>query len=209
MTTQPTRALRAVQPTDVRGPVTREPRGDETWCQANRAIYLTLLASPPPSNASAQRHDDYERYTDMARDWCASRCPQFAQCLHAALSGPGVDGFVAGTTETERNRLRETVGIEAMEMNMDHAAGVKQTKGCTFDIDATAAAIAAHPDDSNAAIAQRLGVTAVTVRRHRIKIAAAAKKAAEEASQRAAGEATEPPSPADTVDAWQQMFQSA
>lgn len=139
----------------------------------------------------------------MARDWCANKCPRFAECLQAALSGPGIDGFVAGTTETERNRLRETCGIEPTKVDMDHASGVKLTAGQTFDVDATAAMIAAHPQASDREIAAMLGMAAVTVKRHRHKIAAT-----EAARAEAEAETSHDTAP-DAVEAWQQMFSTA
>lgn len=158
-------------PTSQGGVPYTAPTGDQTWCQANSTLYLTVLSNPPGRDASPDRHADYRALTDAARDWCSHRCPRFAECLRDALAGPEVDGFVAGTTDTERRRLRRTLGVTPQQVDIDRAAGTQPKVGDAFSIERTAQMVAAHPQETNVQLAERLGCSPVTVKRHRAKIA--------------------------------------
>ncbi|MDN5894436.1 MAG: winged helix-turn-helix domain-containing protein [Nocardioides sp.] len=219
MTTTQERRLRSVPnrkpkapPQQRRQPFVREPVGDQTWCQANSHIYLSL--QPPSWRAAPAQVAAYEKYTGMARDWCANRCPLFAECLRDALSGPGMEGFVAGTTETERERLRETAGITQATFDSDEAAGTypaplpKPEPGKGYDLSATAAAVAAEPDATYAELAERLGMAEVTVKRHCRKLRAA--EASGHPIQTApATESDTELFPVDVVHAYRAMFRTA
>lgn len=208
------RRLRAVprEPQRNRDRFVRAPQGDQTWCQANSHIYLSL-ERPPGRNAAKTKVDAYDRYTTMAREWCANRCPLFAECLQEALAGPGIDGFVAGTTEMERKRLRETMGIVQTTLSMDRFAGTSPPKrsvqnGKGYDLSIVAEAVAEDPDASHEVLAERLGISAATVKRHRKKLMAQAPEAGKKVKE-ATPEPVQDPSPDALVATFRQMFLSA
>lgn len=180
-------------------PTWKAPGSGQTWCEANSEVFLTVLSSPPSKKASTQEQVTYENSVALARDCCQKTCPQFSECLERALTSPGVEGFVAGTTELERDRLRQALAITPEAYNGDHAAGVQPKVGAAFDVDATRAIIAAHPSAPDTEIAERLGISAVTVKRHRKKIREAQQQEQEQ-SQEAPAEPVRTPEATRSLD---------
>ncbi|MGW7312268.1 WhiB family transcriptional regulator [Streptomyces sp. NPDC054865] len=53
---------------------------------------------------------DFREALDRARALCAA-CPMLESCLYAAVTDQAVTGIVAGTTESDRKRIRSTLGL--------------------------------------------------------------------------------------------------
>ncbi|MCZ0984138.1 WhiB family transcriptional regulator [Streptomyces diastatochromogenes] len=53
---------------------------------------------------------DFREALGQARALCAA-CPMLESCLFAAVTDHAVKGIVAGTTETDRERIRSSLGL--------------------------------------------------------------------------------------------------
>lgn len=176
----------------------RVPSRDETWCQANPEMFLTTLQKAPvepgerpvydhapvsesQARARRRRHaevdqqqaavDHYNRTLEVAREMCSRGCERFKQCLYDSLTGYPVDGFVAGTTPAERDRLREVLDLQPKsDTTINPAFGLAAKGGQTYDFDSLAPVIRQHDDWTTARLARHLGVSGSTVRRYRQKI---------------------------------------
>lgn len=142
------------------------PRANQTWCQANQALFLGILGEPAPTDP--EERAAYRDAMDLARDMCSRLCPRFEQCLADAISGPPVDGFVAGTTATQRRRhRRETGTTTAREVVTDRSVGIDGGRRTHTDQDHLDEAIRTYTDLSSAELAARIGCSASTIKRRR------------------------------------------
>lgn len=181
----------------------------QTACVANPDLYLKLSDEEernPPSQASAPaRAKEAERaelitYMRLTARHLCEGCPLFADCLHDAVTGPPIDGFVAGTTGQEREQLRQVLDVPAQRS--PRPAGVPSVQGETFSPEALDEALHHYPEASNAAIARILGCCAHTVGRHRRRRAA-------QQDQPAHADVPATPTPDDTQAAFQLVTETA
>ena len=114
-------------------------------------------AIPAPNGARAQLHN-------RAAAVCAS-CPLVKGCLYDAVVRYDVAGFVAGTTARERRSIRASLGITVESENLDTLAGVTATSH-RVDRDEVLRLRRADPTASLESIAQQLGCSLSTVKRH-------------------------------------------
>jgi hypothetical protein len=88
----------------------------------------------------------------------------FAECLHRAVVEVDVAGFLACTSEADRKRMRRDLGIE---VELDQSPyGTARVGGGPVDHDAVVAARRAYPEDTNKQLAERLGCSPSTIKRH-------------------------------------------
>ncbi|MFI5752930.1 WhiB family transcriptional regulator [Streptomyces sp. NPDC051644] len=59
----------------------------------------------------SEEEADFRKALDEARALCAA-CPLLESCLFAAVTDHAVKGIVAGTTESDRDRLRSRLGLK-------------------------------------------------------------------------------------------------
>lgn len=91
-------------------------------------------------------------------------CPMMVECLYRAVVDHDIAGYVAGTTQTRREQIRSSLGINVKPDDLDSFLGVKS--GSRVDHDQVLRLRAAYPNDSLDTIAHRLGCSLSTVKRH-------------------------------------------
>ena len=134
-------------------------------CAAATEVFCNpLLEEPLPSSApGAQRHT---RTILMAKaaETCSS-CPLFEKCLYDAVVTHDVYGFVAGTTAHQRHEIRTELEVTVAPDDFDTLAGVTSPNR-QIDHDEVVRLRTANPHESLESIAQRLGCSLSTVKRH-------------------------------------------
>jgi len=134
-------------------------------CTAASEVFCNpLLEEPLPNSApGAQRHT---RRILMAKatETC-NNCPLFDTCLYDAVVNHDVYGFVAGTTPRQRHEIRAELEVTVEPDDFDTLAGVTSPNR-QIDHDEVVRLRAANPHESLESIAQRLGCSLSTVKRH-------------------------------------------
>lgn len=145
--------------------MTTSTRTATTGCVAAKAVFQhPLMEEPPTSNSSAADRRDYQALTRRAEAVCAG-CPLAKQCLYDAVVNFDVDGFAAGTTRKQRLQIRSRIGIDVAPEDFDTLAGVT-ARHRQVDHDEVVRLRNANPHESLETIAQRLGCSLSTVKRH-------------------------------------------
>jgi hypothetical protein len=101
---------------------------------------------------------------DGARRSCAG-CPMLVDCLYRAVVEVDVSGFVACTTEADRQAIRDRLGIEVDVASLA-AYGPARLGAGPVSHEAVVEARAAHPQDTCQQLAERLGCSTSTIKRH-------------------------------------------
>lgn len=122
-----------------------------------------LLSPPSRRDVSADEWRDYLAKRATAHRRCAG-CDVFDACLYRAVVDVDVAGFLACTSEAERRRLRRDLGIEVQVDTSTY--GTARVGGGPVDHEAVLGARKAHPDDTCRQLAERLGCSTSTVKRH-------------------------------------------
>ncbi|CAN5162372.1 hypothetical protein BH09ACT10_BH09ACT10_11000 [soil metagenome] len=99
-----------------------------------------------------------------ARFNCAG-CPALVDCLYRAVVEVDVFGYAACTTPADRERIRTMLGIEIMAAPVDGSLSMRTGKG-PVDHDAVMTVRRAHPEETFSQIAERLGCSLSTIKRH-------------------------------------------
>src|SRR6478735_3924495 len=150
-------------------PVVREA-SDEGFvaspCAVDVELYLHPLLEEPPARSSADKQTwaTYVSLVVRARRSCAA-CPLLADCLYKAVVHTDVAGYVGCTTPLERRAIRRRVGISVPAEDLDTYAGTRGDRQ-PVEHDDVLRMRAAHPDDSLETLAERLGCSLSTVKRH-------------------------------------------
>ena len=132
----------------------------------------SLIEEPPTSSAPIATRREYHMMTRKAANLCGG-CPLAAQCLYDAVVHHDVNGFAGGTTQRQRNEMRQILGIKVAPEDFDTLAGVT-TPHRQVDHNEVVRLRQANPHESLETIAQRLGCSLSTVKRHLRKARAAA-----------------------------------
>lgn len=134
-------------------------------CAAAPEVFQDPLVEDPPRAAlSRSDRDRQTRLLASARATC-EECPLRTPCLYAAVVRHDVAGFVAGTTVRQRNEIRRRLGIVVESEDLDTLAGV--VGGARqIDHDEVLRLRRANPDETLEQLAQRLGCSLSTVKRH-------------------------------------------
>ncbi len=136
-----------------------------TGCVAAKAVFQhPLVEEPPTSNSPAADRHQYQALVRRAESVC-SACPLAKQCLYDAVVNFDVDGFAAGTTRKQRMQIRAKLGIEVAPEDFDTLAGVT-ARHRQVDHAEVVRLRNANPHESLETIAQRLGCSLSTVKRH-------------------------------------------
>ncbi|MER5984260.1 WhiB family transcriptional regulator [Streptomyces sp. NPDC001787] len=106
---------------------------------------------------------DFREALGQARALCAA-CPMLESCLFAAVTDHAVKGIVAGTTETDRERIRSSLGLAPFaEEDTDIYLMVRRTYD---EVDAEkVAAMTAAGQLTQVEMAEELGCSTRTIRR--------------------------------------------
>lgn len=133
-------------------------------CVALASVFQhPLLEDQAPAANAEQRHLQASliRQADQA---CMS-CPLLERCLYSAVVEHDVAGHVAGTSPAQRQAIRARLGIRVKPEDLDSFAGVV-TPNRQIDPHEVVRMRTANPHDSLESIAQRLGCSLSTVKRH-------------------------------------------
>jgi transposase-like protein len=134
-------------------------------CTAATEVFCnSLLEEPLPSSASGAQRQTRTILMTKATETCNS-CPLFAKCLYDAVVNHDVYGFVAGTTARQRQEIRAELEVTVEPDDFDTLAGVTSPNR-QIDHDEVVRLRAANPHESLESIAQRLGCSLSTVKRH-------------------------------------------
>ncbi|MGH3357439.1 MAG: sigma factor-like helix-turn-helix DNA-binding protein [Nocardioidaceae bacterium] len=149
-------------------PSTSTPAVDDEVppCAAHPQLYLHELLDTPPiqSKVAKALWSEYRDRLAVVRNACAG-CPLFADCLYRAVVQVDVSGYVGCTTVRERRQIRRMLGVSVQSEDFDALAGVR-AEGKPIDHEAVLATRNAFPSDSLDSIAERLGCSLSTVKRH-------------------------------------------
>ena len=95
---------------------------------------------------------------------CAG-CPLLIECLYRAVVEVDVSGYVACTTEAERVLIRERLGIEITQSTLT-PYGAPRVGGGPVSHESVLTARQAYPKDTCQQLAERLGCSTSTIKRH-------------------------------------------
>lgn len=123
-----------------------------------------LLEEPPTSSAPAALRHRYSNLTERAGEICGD-CPIRQSCLYDAVVHHDVSGYVAGTTQRQRADIRRRLGVTVESEDFDTFAGAS-ARNRPVDHDEVVRLRRANPDETLESIAQRLGCSLSTVKRH-------------------------------------------
>ena len=112
-------------------------------------------------------HDEWENLmqqrADLHRD-CAG-CPFLVECLYRAVVEVDVFGYAACTTEVERRQIRRKLGIEILQPSDGPFAAPRAGAG-PIEHESVLTLRQSYPNDTCIQLAQRLGCSTSTVKRH-------------------------------------------
>ncbi|MPZ60732.1 MAG: transcription factor WhiB [Propionibacteriales bacterium] len=166
-----------------------------TPCSVHFDLYLHPLLEEPPTRSAvdAATWQQYQTLVSRARGHCAG-CPLLVDCLYKAVVQTDISGYVGCTTPKERQQIRTKLGVKLDAENFDTAAGTRGARR-PVDHDDVLRARAAYPDDSLEMLANRLGCSLSTVKRHMRR-----------ARQKGAAPSPKKAAPAPTVDSVFEAF---
>ncbi len=133
-------------------------------CATMPDVYDTLSEPLEDMSRSGETWDAWLSAHAKAREACAA-CPLLAQCLYRAVVDGEVAGYAACTSSEDRAEMRTRLGITLTAPDIDRIAGVR-TAGSPVDHESILAARRLYPRDTFAQLAERLGCSLSTVKRH-------------------------------------------
>jgi hypothetical protein len=131
-----------------------------TPCIQARELFQNPLVEEPPTG----RDDLATRLTGRAIELCES-CPLLEQCLYSAVVEHDVAGVAGATTALQRTRIRRLLGVDVGREDLSDFAGTTRERGRLTHADVVRAR-RADPDATLEIIAERLGCSLSTVKRH-------------------------------------------
>ncbi|WP_460706031.1 WhiB family transcriptional regulator [Luteococcus sediminum] len=118
----------------------------------------------PRTASTAAKRLEQAQLVQRARQACA-QCPALHRCLYFAVVEHDVAGYVAQTTVSQRNAIRQRLGIKVGTEDLDRISGALAPNR-QIDPHEVVRLRAANPHDSLESLAQRLGCSLSTVKRH-------------------------------------------
>ncbi len=166
----------------------------EVGCADHPDLYQhPLLEEDPGRAASAEQRRLRTIMTRRAMAICGG-CNHMQDCLYRAVVEQDVAGFVAGTTEHQRKRMRSLLSLTVRPDDLDALTGTPSA-GHQVNHAEIVRLRAQNPHMSLDTIAQRLGCSLSTVKRHLRRARAEAEAGGEQVTRR-----TDPaPSPTDVL----------
>lgn len=139
---------------------------EQTSCAANAALFQHPLLEDPPASSQLSAEDRRLQKALTARaEAVCSECPLMTACLYEAVVNHDVAGYVAGTTQRQRMQMRAKLGIRVEAEDLDTMAGCFG-RNRQVDHEEVVRLRNANPTESLEQIAQRLGCSLSTVKRH-------------------------------------------
>lgn len=122
-------------------------------------VYVPPCAREPQAFHVEDSHD-----VSALHRQCAG-CPMLVDCLYRAVVEVDVSGFAACTTETDRARIRDELGI-VLQPAQPLVLGAPRVGTGPVDHETVLQMRHAHPKDTCQQLAERLGCSTSTVKRH-------------------------------------------
>ena len=135
-------------------------------CTYEPEVYLDELLHSPPARTDITAAE-WEMLTvkrATAHRQCAG-CPLMFDCLYRAVVEIDVSGYVACTTENDRKQIRRRLGIEIQQPSTT-AYGAARVGGGPVSHEAVMTVRQAYPKDTCHQLAERLGCSTSTIKRH-------------------------------------------
>lgn len=132
-------------------------------CVENDDVFQNTLLEEPATVQTTTDRRRQQILLNRAEDLCLD-CPVMINCLYRAVVEYDVAGFCAGTTARQRQEMRKILGIHVEPENLDSFAGVSSTH--QIDHDEVLRLRRSDPTASLESIAQQLGCSLSTVKRH-------------------------------------------
>jgi hypothetical protein len=132
-------------------------------CVGSAALFLNPLLEDPASASSSAELREQAALMHQAEEMCLN-CPMMQQCLYEAVAKHDIAGFVAGTTQRQRNAMRSKLNVVVKPENLDFFAGVNS--GGAVDHDLVIKMRRSNPAEPLESLAERLGCSLSTVKRH-------------------------------------------
>lgn len=123
-----------------------------------------LLEESLPASTTGDIRRRHAQLAGKAEAACLS-CPLLKDCLYDAVVRHDVNGFVAGTTQRQRMEIRQRLRITVEPEDFDTLAGVS-ARNRQVDHAEVLRLRNANPHESLEMVAQRLGCSLSTVKRH-------------------------------------------
>jgi len=123
-----------------------------------------LVEDPPAPRSSVEERRSYRVLIGKTYDICTA-CPLIDDCLYRSVVEVDVAGYVAATTPEQRALIRARLDIAVEPEDLDTIAGVTG-RHRQIDHDELVRLRNANPHESLEALAQRLGCSLSTVKRH-------------------------------------------
>lgn len=136
---------------------------DTPACVGSSDLFLHPLLEDASAATTAGERRMQQMLMDKAEDKCLD-CPLLTKCLYTAVVEHDIAGYVAGTTPRQRAEIRARLGIKVAPEDFDTMLGVNS--GRQVDHDEVVRLRAANPTESLETIANRLGCSLSTVKRH-------------------------------------------
>ena len=135
-------------------------------CAVEPDVYHDEYLHDPPtrSQVSGAEWNLLTAKRASAHRRCAG-CPLMIDCLYRAVVEVDVSGFVACTTEDDRQTIRRQLGIEVAEPSMT-PFGAPRVGGGPVSHEAVMTARHAYPKDTCQQLAERLECSTSTIKRH-------------------------------------------
>lgn len=135
-----------------------------TPCVTAADVFQHPLVEDPASARAGDTQLEARRLVDQAVKLC-SQCPGFDNCLYAAVVEHDVAGVAAGTTQAQRARIRRLVGLRVEPEDLGGFVGTAR-EGSRLSHTEVLRLRRANPDASLETIAEWLGCSLSTVKRH-------------------------------------------
>ena len=135
-------------------------------CAQEPEVYQDERLHTPPTRTeiTAAEWETLTIKRAAAHRQCAG-CPLMVECLYRAVVEVDVSGFVACTTESDRQLIRRQLGIE-VEQASTAPYGAPRVGGGPVSHEAVMTARQAYPKDTCHQLAERLGCSTSTIKRH-------------------------------------------
>lgn len=133
-------------------------------CVAVPEVFQDEMLSSTPGDLSAGERRMLATKRASAHRQCAA-CPMMVDCLYRAVVEVDVSGFVACTTEADRQMIRSQLGIEIQQPSST-PYGTARVGGGPVSHEAVMSARQSFPKDTCNQLAERLSCSTSTIKRH-------------------------------------------
>ena len=133
-------------------------------CAQSPEAYLDESLQASVSTLNAAEREQLNATKAALHRQCAG-CPLLVDCLYRAVVMVDVSGYAACTTESERALIRERLNIEVVRSTLT-PYGAPRVGGGPVSHEAVLTSRQAYPKDTCQQLAERLGCSTSTIKRH-------------------------------------------